>query len=183
MSAETIVRHCAPTLAGLKVGNLFAYQYTTKADLAQVVWAKNHLLNPKGVYFVILKVEDGTTLILVYRRKALEQIVGQESVQAFLEGFGYTQFEVDVCIQTLQQHLQCCDFPHEIGVFLGYPLEDVEAFIQNKGANSKCVGCWKVYTNVCDAQRTFRLYKKCTSIYSKKLAEGFDLTRLTVASL
>lgn len=27
------------------------------------------------------------------------------------------------------------DFPHEIGLFLGYPVDDVTGFIQNKGRN------------------------------------------------
>ena len=36
-------------------------------------------------------------------------------------------------------------FPHEIGIFLGYPLADVAGFIRNKGRNCKCIGTWKVY--------------------------------------
>lgn len=36
-------------------------------------------------------------------------------------------------------------FPHEIGLFLSYPPEDVRGFIEHKGHESKCEGCWKVY--------------------------------------
>lgn len=36
------------------------------------------------------------------------------------------------------------DFPHEIGLFLGYPSEDVSGFIKHGAKNSKCVGTWKV---------------------------------------
>lgn len=38
-------------------------------------------------------------------------------------------------------------FPHEIGLFLGYPTEDVRGFIQYGGSNALCCGYWKVYEN------------------------------------
>ena len=37
------------------------------------------------------------------------------------------------------------DFPHEIGLLLGYPPEDVSGFIENGGKNFLCSGYWKVY--------------------------------------
>ena len=45
-----------------------------------------------------------------------------------------------------------CAFPHEIGLFLGYPFEDVMGFIENKGENYLCSGCWKVYSCEQDAR-------------------------------
>ncbi len=36
-------------------------------------------------------------------------------------------------------------FPHEIGLFLGYPPEDVCGYIRNKGKCQKCTGHWQVY--------------------------------------
>lgn len=38
-------------------------------------------------------------------------------------------------------------FPHEIGLFLGYPTEDVRGFIRYGGSNALCSGYWKVYEN------------------------------------
>ena len=51
------------------------------------------------------------------------------------------------------------DFPHEIGVFLGYPLYDVEGFIEQR----ECVmmGYWKVYRYPSAARRLFALYDAC----------------------
>ena len=37
------------------------------------------------------------------------------------------------------------DFPHEVGLFLGYPPRDVEGFIREKARRAKCTGAWKVY--------------------------------------
>ena len=37
-------------------------------------------------------------------------------------------------------------FPHEIGVILGYPVEDVIEFEKHQGKNCKYCGCWKRYS-------------------------------------
>lgn len=47
------------------------------------------------------------------------------------------------------------DFPHEIGLFLGYPLEDVAGFMELGPCSCKCTGCWKVYGNVEAAKKKF----------------------------
>ncbi len=49
-------------------------------------------------------------------------------------------------------------FPHEMGVFLGYPLGDVKGFVENSGQNFKQSGYWKVYDDVAYANRIFELY-------------------------
>ena len=50
-------------------------------------------------------------------------------------------------------------FPHEIGVFLGYPLEDVKGFIDNKGKNCESCGVWKVYCNREEKDKLFQKLK------------------------
>lgn len=72
-------------------------------------------------------------------------------------------------------------FPDEIGLFLGYPPEDVRGFIENKAAGCKCVGCWKVYGDAEAARAVFAKYKKCTDVYRARFAEGRSVERLTVA--
>ena len=73
------------------------------------------------------------------------------------------------------------EFPHEIGLFLGYPPEDVLGFIKNGAENCKRLGCWKVYGDEENALKTFKKYEKCTEIYSKLWNNGRSLERLTVA--
>jgi hypothetical protein len=48
--------------------------------------------------------------------------------------------------------------PHEMGIFLGIPIEDVEGFIKHKG--NGCLMCkyWKVYSNVKRAELLFDIY-------------------------
>ena len=71
--------------------------------------------------------------------------------------------------------LQKPEFPHEIGIFLGYPLEDVDGFITHQGENCKLCGCWKVYGNVEQARRTFANYEKCRVFLCAKLSKGCNI--------
>lgn len=52
------------------------------------------------------------------------------------------------------------NFPHEIGIFLGYPLADVEGFMKNNGKNYLISGYWKVYQDAPSAILMFQQYKK-----------------------
>ena len=73
------------------------------------------------------------------------------------------------------------EFPHEVGLFLSYPPEDVKGFIDNHAANFKCAGVWKVYGDEQRARQTFEKYKKCTQIYCDLWRSGSGLEQLAVA--
>ena len=70
------------------------------------------------------------------------------------------------------------DFPHEVGLFLGYPAEDVRGFIENRAAGCKCVGCWKVYGDVNAAKMRFASFEKCTRDNCGRLRRGCTLEQL-----
>lgn len=76
----------------------------------------------------------GAVLVYVYRPTQVAAILQRGDVQDFLQSEGYTPGDAESMLAQLSQRL-CCeeDFPHEIGVFLGYPLADVIGFIQNRG--------------------------------------------------
>ena len=180
MSTEIIVRHCAPTLAGLKVGNLFSYRYTDAREVLKALVEQNKCLNKKGVFLIAVKIQNGTVLVYAYRENKLKEVLSDKDVQKFLKVYGYKDFSVSACLKKLRDSLLEEQFPHEIGVFLGYPLEDIKEFIRNKGENCSCIGCWKAYVNISEAEKTFAKFKKCTKIYCQKLLEGIDINRLTV---
>lgn len=181
MSYESIIRNCAPTLAGIKVGSLYSYRFASLEELEQALQDRNAMLNPKGIFVVIFRVIGQQALIYIYRKSQLEALLTQSEIQEFLHAKGYKTFTIHACLSLLQCHLQQSDFPHEIGIFLGYPLADIKAFIANKGKHCKCSGCWKAYTNEDLARKTFQKFKKCTDVYCAKFHEGFDMKRLTVA--
>lgn len=181
MSEELIVTHCAPTLANMKVGNLFNCSYDCIELLYTNLTRYNRMLNSKGVYLVLLKLKNNRALIYVFRPNKLKTSLESIEVQNFLSRCGYKDFSLFGCLNTLKQRI-CIDedFPHEIGIFLGYPIEDVTLFISNKGQNFKSLGHWKVYSNEAEALMTFKRFNQCTRIYKQKLKDGFSFERLVV---
>ncbi len=87
------------------------------------------------------------------------------------------------CWHSLSQRL-CCeeDFPHEIGVFLGYPLADVIGFIQNRGKNFTACGYWKVYTDPTAAQEPLTAIKSASASTPAAITTAPPIRQLTVAA-
>lgn len=106
----------------------------------------------------------------------LDALTQEDARQLMLEG-GYTVGgSLDAYIDKLSQRLSCNkDFPHEIGVFLGYPIEDINGFIAHRGERFKLCGYWKVYNDEVKAKQIFKSYDKCRSFLCGKIDEGVNI--------
>lgn len=156
MSDELIAQQCSPTLAGIKTGNLFRCTFSTKEELNRDLQSLNRTLGPKGVRVMPLSVKEHSALIYLYRPAQLRSDIQNESARKIFEEKGYPKGSPDRFILHLMQELKKGqEFPHEIGLFLGYPPEDVRGFIENQAHNQKCTGCWKVYGDVDSAEKHF----------------------------
>ena len=181
MLDRAIIDHASPTLARLKLGNLF--NHTMEDNFPMEFAALRRQLMGRGVTMTILRVSRGKALIYLYRAEELERALSNRDVRRLLESCGYHRFDVSSALKTLRARLRGVDaFPHEIGVFLGYPLEDVVGFIENGGRNCLSCGCWKVYSNECAALEAFARFEKCKAVYQRLFASGCPLIRLTVAA-
>lgn len=161
MLEHGLIEYCAPTLAGIKSANLFNYHFSSKDYVVQELNDLNQKLNEKGVYVEALLWKENSVLIYVYRRSYLIKELQQDSVKEFLTSYGYIDNRIEICLHHLKERLWEYDgFPHEIGVFLGYPLEDVIGFIQHEGRDCKCCGLWKVYCNEVETKKLFEKMQK-----------------------
>lgn len=182
MLERALINHAAPTLARLKLGSMFNVS-RNEGDFDGELARLNDLFAPKGVVLTVLREREGRALMYLYRANELERALSSADIQSFLSGCGYGNFDVETVLQLLRKRIgESEEFPHEIGVFLGYPLSDVVDFIANAGQNSICSGCWKVYSNECAALRTFAQFRKCKEVYGRLFSEGCPLARLTVRS-
>ncbi len=193
---KALIQNCAATLAGLKVGNLFNFSFNSYEECQKTLNNINRELNVKGVFAELLSYSEDFFLIYVYRRSLLDEVLKKKEIKAFLERMGYdisfgkysnVEFDTDVNIldilNKLKAHIQCKRaFPHEIGVFLGYPLEDIIGFMENNGKNYLHCGVWKVYCNKQEAIKYFKKIKKCHTIYLNVYASGKAVTDMTVCA-
>ena len=183
MSEELLVRHCSPTLAGIKASSLFSCDYDTPEQLRKDLRQANRVLVPKGLRVLALRCSHGRALIYVFRPKKIAAILENQEAADLLRHLGYEDIRVEPCVCQLMDRFRVEDeFPHEVGLFLGYPPEDVVGFIQNHAKGQKCTGCWKVYGDEAKAKKCFAQYKKCTQVYYDLWEDGRSLERLTVAS-
>ena len=181
-----LVEQCAPVLAGIKPGSMFPYMPGEDERLPQLLRHWNAVLSPKGVAVTSIKRcrRIGGYLIYVYRPGQVERILREPAVQDFLQDCGYDPgMTLPQTLRLLTRRLcRSSDFPHEVGVFLGYPLQDVLGFIAHGGSNCLCSGCWKVYHEPQNARRTFRRYEACTQAYRELYRKGSSVEQLTCRS-
>ncbi len=177
MSDLYFVDCCSPTLASIKCGSLFNCCFEDRNDF--INWTQNYCKQfcRFGLRLLVLRVNDHNALIYLFRISQLRKMLCDPSNIEFLWSFGYPDncSQVYPCLQYLKKRVQSShvsDFPHEIGLFLGYPLKDVSGFIQNHGQNCKLLGTWKVYGDVEIARSCFTKYQKCRRVYSDLWLSG-----------
>jgi len=183
VSEELMVRQCAPTLAGIKTGSLFPCPCGSREELLCQVRGINRRLSPKGLCLLPLRFSDGSALLYLYRPAGLRRDLSDGMAAEILAEAGYDDGACcGRCIATLIRRLrQGGDFPHEIGLFLSYPPEDVKGFVENHACNYKCAGLWKVYGDEVRAQRLFARFKRCTDVYYRLWQAGVPIEQLAVA--
>lgn len=181
MSDKFIVEHCSPTLAGIKTGNLFSVRMQADTNLNKELIRLNKLLHEKGLCAIPIKKTDEYALIYLYRPDHLGRDLSNPEAVKILNEKGYTCGNINKCIARLISQLSIQgDFPHEIGLFLGYPPEDVKGFMNDPSKGVKCTGFWKVYGNEKRARELFGEYKRCTRSYKAELEKGKTLYELVV---
>ena len=180
MSEELVIRCCAPTLAAIKTGSLFNCAFASWQEMTESLIALNLCLLQKGVTALPLRYRDGRTLIYLCRIEMLKADLDDPQAEAILRENGYPDGTPIQRIAHLIRRLKECEtFPHEIGLFLGYPPVDVRGFMENKPC--KCVGVWKVFeSDEAVARRYFARCRHCTSAYVRRCHEGWSLSRLTI---
>ena len=180
MIRNTLIKHCAPTLAGIKTGNIFSVK-RDHYDINEEIRKLNSIFVNKGLRLVPIRKKDDTVLIYLYRPECLQRDLKNPVAREILKEKGYPCENCESCLVELVKHLEKdTDFPHEIGLFLGYPPYDVKKFMESPCKGVKCVGCWKAYGNESKARETFEKYKKCTEIYSRESESGRPLEALIV---
>jgi hypothetical protein len=180
MGADYVVRHGAPTLAGLKTGNLFPCSFPSFDAMAADLREANRVLVPRGLRLLPLRQKGDKTLLYLFRPDYLAQDLAHRDAQVLLAQAGYPSCDRRDCLRELTRRLRANeDFPHEIGLFLGYPPEDVAGFVRHGGKGCKCVGCWKVYGDEAAAQARFAAYHRCTEHLCRRMAQGCSLADVT----
>lgn len=95
-----------------------------------------------------LKDQADAILVLFYRTEPFKTYLQRRDISTLLGKAGYSgPFTPDHAISQLAARFTSAEFPHEIGLFLGYPIKDVMAFMGWITLPFACQGPWKMYGN------------------------------------
>lgn len=179
---KMIIEHCAPTLAKIKTANLINVKYSCVDTLMYHFNLISKKIKSKGISMKILRLNTSSALIYIFRDDFLNKDINNKIAKEILFDCGYETIDTTLCLDTLISRLnQSNEFPHEIGLFLGYPPEDVKGFIFNKGKNCRYCGYWKVYTNVKTALNEFKKFDLCRLNYIERFNTNKNIANLIVA--
>lgn len=154
-----VAYEAAPTIAGIKPSSLVTFCRHERT--ISETWRKcnSETSAVLGCHYCELRTTDKYTLVLFYNPDLLDKVVASADNQAFLRGLGYEDgITAEKLLPSLRQKLDNDEFPHELGLLLGIPRDDVIAFIENKGTGCLFCGYWKVYNNPAWARSMFQKY-------------------------
>lgn len=196
--AETLVHAAGGVIAGSKPSAIFTlpmrvfcggrWRQLTRKSIDEVLRAYAEVLPSYGVRLSVLYRTERRVYLLIWRPCQLSNHATSPQCLAILREQGYTGDSGDELVQELRRRLvgyylapkeSKAAFPHEIGVFLGYPAEDVRGFIE--GREATCRGAWHAYGDVRVAKRRFEALRSQERACRMRFAAGEPLHALFAA--
>lgn len=171
-----IALQCAPLLTGIKISNLFIVATGNAKHVFQ-------RFQGTSIAMCVLCKTKKKTVFFLYRPDELEDYVRSPKVQELLEYLGYESLRLNVLLKECSRRYQKyvadeTGFPHELGLLLGYPVDDVIGFIENQGKNPLYTGYWKVYSNLREALNLFEKYNQAQETVVRMITCGIDVQNI-----
>ena len=178
MSFDQVLIKCgAPAFCGIKPASLFSINIEYYGNEFEKLSELSACFSGAGIFIVPIQKTEKRILLFVYNKKLLQQKCAKKEAVAYLKEKNYPVekgFEA-ILLELISRLLMNGNFPHEVGFFLGYPLEDVVQFELNNGSGFKFCGDWKVYSNIESALVQMDEYATCRNYCSTQLEKGIDI--------
>lgn len=171
-----IALQCSLVLSGIKSSNLLIYSNHCEGCISEE-------LKNTGTEHMKLYTGKNDSVSIIFNREKLEKSLLYEENREFIKQYGYEDFSVNSVIEKLAGRYTefkegRAEFPHEMGIVLGYPLEDVSGFIENNGKNYLYSGYWKVYKNAEEKIRLFKIYKDIKKYFVEQIENGRQIHQI-----
>ena len=154
-----IVYNTSTVIARVKPASILNFSEDSKSLYSSWKIYGRNFVKEIDLEYVELREADSSIIVLVYSENIMKEYITNEKNREFLMRIGYPkEISVKSYIETLKARYMLHHCPHELGVFLGIPIEDVKDFMEC--TNKKCLLCgyWKVYNNYYAAEKTFKQY-------------------------
>lgn len=148
------------TLAGVKPAELINVSVNGENKRQ---WEEGKKVLESCYRFKVIQVRERNQKVQVFflHRGALDRTLQQRPVLLFLKRLHYpTEYSLENYVHTLTQRIKSSHFPHEIGVFLGYPLKDVMGYLGYPGLKLTDIKGWRYYGHGKLSVRTYEKFKE-----------------------
>lgn len=134
--------------------------------------------NCSRITYRIITTHDGGKRVLFINEKSMEKVLVNKRCINFLKFVGYpSDYQLNDYMDELVFRLQSEEFPHEIGVFLGYPLKDVLGFM-GYGKNELVeVKNWRIYGDKEISYEVYNNFMRDKAIM-KEMIESMNINEL-----
>ncbi len=170
---RSVANLCGAALAGIKPSSLAVCAEGARGELDALARA----FSPKKIRIEQICVRDGRITFLVFREEKLRSHLEKAENVSFLARYGYPVGSLEKSLFFLRLRLAGNAFPHEVGVFLGYPKEDIEGYIEDPNGFLFC-GAWKVYCKAEEKKLLFEKYRRCRDCIMRRLLRGESLAQI-----
>ena len=138
-----IIEHLGPTVLGIKPSELL-----NVSQYDQRTWEEFKALFSEQKQLGLREIREvnGRQQVIFYHRVTLDTILREKHNQEFLRTFNYPQtYSLDSYLNHVLGKIRTKAFPHEIGIFLGYPLKDVLGFMKQIPLTYAGTNGWRIY--------------------------------------
>ena len=147
------------TLLGVKPASLINTRYSDCLKLCH-----SHFVCGGSVVFAAVREAGDKKQIFIYHKECLENVLTDAQTRQCLTRMGYQkQGTADQYVRLLIQRMRSADFPHEAGLFFGYPLKDVCGYMGGPIPYRKTMG-WRMYGDTSFSEMIYYRYKEARSL-------------------
>jgi len=177
--AAHLMMESSEVLGGVKPANLVSLVNRTRPcgrNLYQLWQSHHNQLSTRlaNIRFKVLQTRERALLLFCYNPNQLEAHLAHAGIRVLLKKSGY-----DTTLPSGSLLTELCTrfkssgvFPHEIGLFIGYPAKDVAAFMGLAKLPFACQGPWKIYGNPLQSLGLADQHRGCRQRMAAILATG-----------
>lgn len=172
-----IAYHAAPTIQGIKPATLVCPDAVGRDLGGALERCAPELFRTFGVEVGDFRNRRGAMLLLVYNPAHLCRMLSDGEAADLLreEGYGVPEADVYAMLARLRERCAGRRFPHEIGVFLGYPPGDVRCFMSGFGKGCRAGCAWRTYGDVEKARSMSDRFRRAKQTAAGLIVAGADL--------
>jgi hypothetical protein len=144
--SQWLINVLGPVIMGVKASEIMSFHPCDRHTDHKLKTIQELMLHSEGMKTMSFQLSDHSTKIVFYSHAKLNELLRDCRVIRFLQGEGYpTQVSIEGYLKHLQQRFYDVGMPHEIGVFLGYPIKDVMGFMGKGNLKRVKIQGWQVF--------------------------------------